>query len=1171
MANATDVFKNVTSDFLSSLSESITMRTIGEKTPYLDVSCVNLFTKDYPFVYDHVLRVYMMGSYFTDDYGCPKFTFYKEKPSVRLADPYQDLTRLVGKWVPDMKFNVTLHGKTMNSYAESDEGVEDQHEFGTVFVNGMSVVSNANPFNDGLSKCDLLYKTNENFRKGRYRTIVARFHTDTADSKDGNNPTQTAISSKYGMSHGRNLLKVTPDNPNGYDNPYCRVWTYHHEYTTYSDAIRPFSDEMDYTTLQKDESTDGGTLSFRTDPVENGANSFDGGSVRLRDFGVLDPVTSRPFIAPTAKLQDYFDKTEDGDRTRISPKRCMFSIENLAWKDNTGINRPNEFDPTGLSPEQKGPFGGRIMWFPPYNLSFNEDFNAQWNPNVFIGRGEPIYTYKNSERTGHLKFTLLIDHPSILDYWEDRDTGKDSSEGASSMMDGGNGLFPNNVDDIKDSENKLLRFFAGCEILKAKNQMYKVATPPEEEEPEEPTIIEEVNEPEKPELKKGLKIVAMLYFPNNYSGVDDGAEKAVDYLMNGVGAQVAINTRGGDKPSYIPVEADKPVNLYDQEGSRINNFGGYEVRADNGVSYVNAPMTSATVAAGTFYQDTNQQYLTAQNGSKFTVQYGDGTTYTLAKMVGSNASKAKPTSSMKKVDFERWLTNRWFYRVDEAWAGSKLNRHPISYIDTNPKQLNGQGYNQVYHNGFAAKMGVGDGKAEDILVVGFTDLYVAAKNDPNVTSVLDGCYNNNNVQLVKEVLKKDGKYKVTAVNVYGHASSNGRVSSNSKLATNRMKTLRGWMNANGFSSNGGEDDIKIQDERNDHVDTYNISDLDQKIWRSAHVEIVYDEVDISSSQITDGNDNIGVVGVATDATRIALKNLEAQNPDAYNNIMSGGKKNESVDDYAEKYYVERYLRGNSDAARLLVTNGQDNGIPNVNGPADDIIDFEPDTSQGSGNPYTISKVPRYDNEGEFFQALSIDHPFIVRKINDKIRYFDPAFHSISPEGFNARLTFLQQCTRQGNTYNAEMGNMAGNMAFGRPPICVLRIGDFWYNKIVIERVSINYGGEKDLQWDLNLEGIGVMPMYADVDISFKFIGGSDLAGPIARLQNAMSFNYYANTSVYDNRAEMVEFNYGEKDGIETKYHTLEEPIGKVSKDIDRKGVKGGKMSNSKDRNSTVGQ
>ena len=56
------------------------------------------------------------------------------------------------------------------------------------------------------------------------------------------------------------------------------------------------------------------------------------------------------------------------------------------------------------------------------------------------------------------------------------------------------------------------------------------------------------------------------------------------------------------------------------------------------------------------------------------------------------------------------------------------------------------------------------------------------------------------------------------------------------------------------------------------------------------------------------------------------------------------------------------------------------------------------------------------------------------------------------------------------------------------------------------------------------EGNGVQPMLCDVSINFKFIGGGDITGPVRRLQNALSFNYYANTNVYDPRADVVEYN-----------------------------------------------
>ena len=167
----------------------------------------------------------------------------------------------------------------------------------------------------------------------------------------------------------------------------------------------------------------------------------------------------------------------------------------------------------------------------------------------------------------------------------------------------------------------------------------------------------------------------------------------------------------------------------------------------------------------------------------------------------------------------------------------------------------------------------------------------------------------------------------------------------------------------------------------------------------------------------------------------------------------------------------------------------------------------------------------YGKEYEFFRELCDNEPFLHSKIVEKLRYFDPAFHSITPEGFQSRLTFLHQCTRQGNTASASdinnMNRTAKNLSFGKPPICVLRIGDFYYTKIIIDSLTIDYD---ETTWDLNDEGIGVMPMMANVTISFKFLGGSDLSGPINRLQNSLSFNYYANQSVYDKRAIKTEYN-----------------------------------------------
>jgi len=164
-------------------------------------------------------------------------------------------------------------------------------------------------------------------------------------------------------------------------------------------------------------------------------------------------------------------------------------------------------------------------------------------------------------------------------------------------------------------------------------------------------------------------------------------------------------------------------------------------------------------------------------------------------------------------------------------------------------------------------------------------------------------------------------------------------------------------------------------------------------------------------------------------------------------------------------------------------------------------------------------VSRFYTECNYFEKLEQTDRVVFNGISDKIKYFHPGFHSITPEGFNSRLNFLQQCTRQGPTTNDK--DQPENLAFGRPPVCILRLGDFYHTKIIIDNLSFDY---EPLVWDLNPEGVGVQPMIVTVNMSFAFIGGSSLNSPINKLQNAISFNYFANTEVYDPRAEKVKVN-----------------------------------------------
>lgn len=809
-------------------------------------------------------------------------------------------------------------------------------------------------------KNDIISYTNKCFQLGKFDTLIGRFHTDEYESAEVARISRDMLSSaisKYGMSHGRNLLKkdhesTKMDDGNGYSDPYCRVWTFHKQYSKLENLIRPLygnSDNLDKTIISEYQ------------PYRS----------RLEKYGVKDKSSRLVKIAPT--IEDP------------SIKNCMFSIENLAWKyERNGF--------IGHS-EQKGPLGGRIMWFPPYGLSFSESVNVSWNPTQFIGRDENIYTYTNSERSGTLSFKLLIDHPSLLNSWRTETGGTGS------------------VDDVNSVEQKILRFFAGCEVLeevpkKVTKKVIEVKPiiPPQPKP--QPILVPH---------KESASVYFYVFFPNDYSGVDDsenGQVKPIEYIVNGIGCQKSIN--GNDIGTSLTV-----------------NYGhvGYEMwgsQSDyNGISCGLNLTTSASTVNGT--------------------QIG---VYT---HTGKDGKKHK-----------------WGYRVDSKYA-NEVFRNSNSYFDLRDCGLNGTGYTQLlnYHT---------DAQSIDGgLLFSFADVVCAL--EPTAKTVLEGAYDSNNVDVLIKLFEE---YDVLSVEANGYASSHGYSSNNNELNENRAKTVLNWLykcNSSKFT----KEKCKVTKTRIGTKLTHNdASSLDAKVWRCVKVVISLEKEELIEQQESSTN----IAG--DDSYRVGETSTEKLNSDELTNVSSVSTQSaiDSANYNAEKDY-----------------NDAQNSIDSV------------DDSSSSG----------YGKEYEFFNSLAKENPILRNKIVDKIKYFDPAYHSITPEGFNARLTFLQQCTKQGSTNSASdtvSTKTASNLAFGAPPICVLRIGDFYNTKIIIDSLNIDY---EDISWDLNDEGIGVMPMIANINIGFKFLGGSDLSGPINRLQNAVSFNYYANTTVYDNRSELVEY------------------------------------------------
>jgi hypothetical protein len=65
-------------------------------------------------------------------------------------------------------------------------------------------------------------------------------------------------------------------------------------------------------------------------------------------------------------------------------------------------------------------------------------------------------------------------------------------------------------------------------------------------------------------------------------------------------------------------------------------------------------------------------------------------------------------------------------------------------------------------------------------------------------------------------------------------------------------------------------------------------------------------------------------------------------------------------------------------------------------------------------------------------------------------------------------------------------------------------------------------------------------MLAKVSLGITILGGQSLEGPISKLQNAITFNHYANAGVYDDRADRAK-PVGDSNKWSTDYYYTWEP------------------------------
>ena len=723
---------------------------------------------------------------------------------------------------------------------------------------------------------------------------------------------------------------------------YCRVWTKDRAYNNMSDLMKNTSLLRNQGIPEANGSVLDSQYNLNIYPNSNGNKDFQGST------NIVEGANG--FFA----------------------KKYMFSIENLTWKTS---NIPG-FTYSDLPYCERGPNGGRVMWFPPYDLKVTEQNSARWEENEFLGRPEPVYIYKNTTRNGTVSFKVIVDHPSILNLLV-RDHFKNMSD--------------------EESDNYINAFFAGCENVDFYDLIRRYTT-----------------------LTK------------------DDVQRIQAYLNAGKDSNM-ITTY---KSVLEPVKDDNKPGDPNQVG------GGTPIVPQSGSG---SPLKVSLYFKNDFPypktgQYSNDDYTTLYNTYKNNQpQYIDELKVGLNKLMLSSSSLEKSNDSYFLFG-DGFATNAQI----QQWSGGTLTTVVKQFTELE------KNYTDYINKLTEIKQSLADKKLTNLKITLSSTCSSVAEADYNK----DLSYRRSH-SIIRDILTKISKDGTTPPTVKWNGTSIDPIT---------------------FKSIGYED---------------------------LQGSITFDKIE-----------NRGETSSSSPTVTTSQRTTDCFNKDFF--TSSEIKKTAPITFYCRETTV--------DITPILIS---------TNAPAQGT-----QTNQSAVIPKTLlmpvntipppNRKPPLDelkrivmktlSECMYFKKFELDSPVAFNSLREKLRYFHPAFHSMTPEGLNARLTFLQQCIRPGDTIPikgiSDANDLnARNTTFGPPPICIMRIGDFYHSKVAIRDINITY---EENVWDLNPEGIGIQPMLANVVLQVSFIGGHGLEKPVEQLQNALSFNFYGNTEIYDHRSTATE-------------------------------------------------
>lgn len=746
------------------------------------------------------------------------------------------------------------------------------------------------------------------------------------------------------MSRGSAVKKVKTNS--GQDGTeYCRVWTKDRSYMNYSDTMKRTGNIRKY---------NGSVIShpwnLNIAPMSNGNKDFS------QSTNIL--------------------KNENGGEGFFA-KKYMFSIENLAWKSSN----LSGFTVQDLPHCERGPNGGRVMWFPPYDLKMSEQNSAKWEENSFLGRPEPIYTYQNTTRNGQVSFKVIVDHPSILNLLV-----REHFEGMSD----------------EDSDNYINAFFSGCEEIDFYDLIRSYPTITQDEATKIKEYLEGGTDPEVIQKYRVESDPIVPIAPDTTPEKNEGVTLKTSLLF------------ANDRPSGGSSEFESILEYTTLYNVSLGGVQQYINKAKSGLEE-----TLTTLLTLSNSTTNSQSVVNARKDIKTLFNQPDG--------------KIDPSLHTEKIEKQKELLQK---EIDKGIGNFKEYEDKVNKL----------------------KDDITKGNVQEITITTLS----------SCSAVADDVYNyklsiRRSHSIFKDIVKRLGGADGVAKWIDTPTGSTKTITKLERVVS--FKDL-GFADREGNlifkATNAGE---KVVNEENNSCSEVEFISKSLKVntaiafgCRQSKVEFKYTKAVKQQENQTPTNDNV------PPRTRLILED----------GTPPSGKKKPPID------MMKRIIMK------------------------------------------TLS-------ECHYFKTLEERDPVVFGSLKEKLRYFHPGFHSMTPEGLNARLTFLNQCLRPGDTIplkglSDDLDLSARNTTFGPPPICVLRIGDFYNSKIIIRDVNITFD---DTTWDMNPEGIGMQPMLANVSLQVVFIGGQGLDKPVERLQNALSSNFYANTEMYDERSiATVENPYG---------------------------------------------